>query len=188
MGTLRYIANTSLDGYTADAEGNFDWTDPTPQVHAAINALERETRVELLGRRMYEVLKVWQDITDTFFGRPAEPVEREFGELWRGFDKVVYSRTLPDVDTPRTTLERSFDLDAVRELVASTDGVVTVGGADLAGQALQAGLVSDLHLFVSPVVVGGGTPALPHGMRLDLAWDRTETFPNGVVHLRYTVS
>ncbi|MBL0885184.1 dihydrofolate reductase family protein [Myceligenerans indicum] len=185
MGTLRYAAITSLDGYTADADGVFDWARPSPEVHAAVNELERETRVSLLGRRMYEVLKVWQDVTDTLGEAPAAPVEREYAEIWRGYDKVVYSTTLPGVDTPRTRLEHSFDPAAVRELVERTEGVVTIGGAGLAAHALRAGLVDEVQLFVSPVAVGGGTAAMPEGLRLNLILDGVDTFSDGVVRLVY---
>jgi dihydrofolate reductase len=184
MGRLIYAAIASLDGYVADEGGNFDWSAPDEEVHAFVNELQRTVGTQLLGRRMYEVLAVW-DTIDT--GPDQEPVMREFAELWRAADKVVYSRTLGSVSTARTRLDRDFDPEAVRALKAEADRDLTVGGPGLAEQALRAGLVDDVHLFLSPVVVGGGTRALPDGLRLDLTLVDDRRFRNGVVHLGYRV-
>jgi dihydrofolate reductase len=182
MANLIYSAIASLDGYVADADGSFDWAAPDEEVHAFVNDLERPVGTYLYGRRMYEVMSYWHTApTD-----PAQhPVARDFAEIWRAADKVVYSRTLASVSTPRTRLERDFDPEAVRALKAGADRDISVGGPELAGQAIAAGLVDECHLFLSPVVVGGGTPALPDGVRwpLDLLGERR--FGNGVVHLHY---
>lgn len=171
---LAYSAITSLDGYVADADGRFDWSAPDEEVHAFVNDLERPTGTWLLGRRMYEVLAVWETIDD------PEPVMRDFAQIWRAADKVVYSRTLAEPSTARTRIERKFDPEAVRRM----DGELSIGGPELAAHAIRAGLVDELRLFVSPVVVGGGTPALPD-VRWDLELVEERRFGNGVVYVRY---
>ena len=183
MGRLIYTAIASLDGYVADADGNFDWCAPDDEVHAFVNELQRTVGTELLGRRMYDVLAVWDSIT----GPDEAPVIRDFAELWRASDKVVYSRTLDAVSTARTRLERDFDADAVRALKEDADRDLSIGGPELAGEALRAGLIDEVHLLLSPVLVGGGTPALPDGLRLDLSLVDERRFGNGVVHLGYRV-
>jgi dihydrofolate reductase len=184
VGRLIYGAIASLDGYVADADGNFDWAAPDDEVHAFVNELQRAAGTQLLGRRMYDVLAVWETI-DT--GPDQAPVIREFADLWRGSDKVVYSRTLESVSTARTRLERDFDPEAVRALKADADRDLTVGGPGLAEQALRAGLVDEVYLFLSPVVVGGGTRALPDGLHVDLTLVDERRFGNGVVYLGYRV-
>jgi dihydrofolate reductase len=184
MSRLVYTAIASLDGYVADAEGKWDWSVPSDEVHAFVNDIERAAGTMLYGRRMYEVLRAWE----TLGVEPDEPaVIRDFGELWRAADKVVYSSTLRSVETARTRLERTFDPDAVRALKASTDRPLSIGGPTLAATALRAGLVDEIHLLLSPVVVGGGTPALPSDLRLDLSLLDTRRFANGVVHVHYAV-
>ncbi len=181
MGRLVYTTICSLDGYTADTGGGFDWAMPDEEVHAFVNDLERPLGTYLYGRRMYETMAAWQDM-----GGPGEhPVEVDYAEIWRAADKVVYSTTLAEVSTPRTRLERSFDPDAVRRLVREADRDVSLGGPTLAASALRAGLVDDLHLFLHPVVVGGGTRALPDGVRLDLELVDEHRFASGVVHLHH---
>ena len=184
MGRLIYAAIASLDGYVADEDGNFDWCAPDEEVHAFVNEQQRNAGTQLLGRRMYDVLAVWETI-DT--GPEQEPVMRDYAEIWRAADKVVYSRTLESVSTARTRLERDFDPEAVRALKDNSDRDLTIGGPGLAAEALRAGLVDEAHLFLSPVVVGGGTSALPHGLRLDLTLVDERRFGNGVVHLGYRV-
>ncbi|MCW2974395.1 MAG: Bifunctional deaminase-reductase [Thermoleophilia bacterium] len=184
MARLVYTAITSLDGYVNDRDGKFDWSAPDEQVHQAVNDLEREVGTYLLGRRMYEIMSFWQaQPTDD----PDEPIMSDYAGIWQAAEKVVYSTTLGAVDTPRTRLEREFDVDAVRALVAGAERTVGIGGATLAGQALRAGLVDELHLLHSPVVVGGGTRALPDDLRLDLELVSERRFDNGVVHVHYRV-
>ncbi|SFR68867.1 Dihydrofolate reductase [Agromyces sp. CF514] len=181
MGRLVYTAITSLDGYMADAEGGFDWAMPSEQVHAAVNAQERAIGTMLIGRRMYQVLAAWEDMPVD--GAPE--VIREYAEIWRATDKVVYSSTLERVRTAKTRLVRSFDADAVRELVETSATDVSIGGPTLAAHALRAGLVDEYRHYVSPVVVGGGNPALPVGIRLDLELVDQRRFSNGVVYAGY---
>jgi dihydrofolate reductase len=179
---LIYSVIMSLDGYIADADGNFDWAAPDDEVHAFVNDLERPVGTYLYGRRMYQTMTYWET-APTAGSQPA--VERDFAGMWQAADKVVYSRTLDGVSTERTRLEREFDPGAVRALKASAERDVTVGGADLAAQAIRAGLVDEWHLFLTPVVVGGGTPALPDGAKVRLELLDERHFGSGVVHLRY---
>ena len=174
---LVYSAIASLDGYVADADGRFEWSAPDEEVHAFVNDLERPVGTFLLGRRMYEVLVPWETIDD-----PA-PAMRDFAQIWRAADKVVYSRTLEAPSSARTRIEREFDPEAVRRMKA--EGELSIGGPELAGHAIRAGLVDELRLFLSPVVVGGGTPALPDGVRWPLELVDERRFGNGVVYARY---
>jgi dihydrofolate reductase len=180
---LMYSSIASLDGYVADAQGNFDWAMPDDEVHAFVNDLERPAGTYLYGRGMYEVMAVWETM-DT----PADSPTRDFATIWRAADKIVYSRTLEAVSTPRTRLEREFDPDAVRQLKESASSDITVGGPGLAAHALKAGLVDECQLFVTPVLVGGGTRSLPDDVRLQLELLDERRFRNGVVYLRYAVS
>lgn len=182
MAKLIYTVLTSLDGYIEDDDGKFDWVGIDHEVHAFVNDLTRPIGTEIYGRRMYETMAVWQTI-DEESADSAE--EMDFGKLWRSLDKVVYSTTLDAVSTPRTRLERTFDPDAVRDLKESADRDLSIGGPTLAEHAFRAGLVDEVHLFVSPVVVGGGKPGLPRGVRLDLELVDERRFANGVVHLHH---
>jgi dihydrofolate reductase len=181
MAKLIYSAITSLDGYVADADGRFDWSVPDEEVHAAVNDLMRPVGTQLYGRRLYEVMAAWE----TLDGGSA--AMRDFAAIWRDSDKVVHSTTLQAVSSARTRIERAFDPAAVAALKVSADRDLLVGGPELAGQALAAGLVDELHLFVSPVAVGGGTRALPSGLRIDLDLLGTRRFASGVVQGSYTV-
>ena len=179
MANLIYAAISSLDGYVADEAGAFDWAVPDEEVHAFVNDLEREVGTYLYGRRLYDVMVGWETATS------ESPLLGDFAEIWRAADKVVYSRTLPEVASSRTRIERAFEPEAVRRMKAATDRDISVGGPSLAAQAIGAGLVDELHLFLTPIVVGGGTPALPAGVRLRLELLDERRFGNGVVHLRY---
>jgi dihydrofolate reductase len=179
MARLLYSAITSLDGYIADADGVFEWAAPGEEVHAFVNDLERPIGTHLYGRRMYEVMRVWETMDD-----PA-PVMRDFAEIWRAADKIVYSTTLDAPTTARTRVERAFDPEAVRALKAGAGRDLSVGGAGLAAHALAAGLVDEVALFLNPIVVGGGTRALPDGVRLPLQLVDERRFAGGVVYLRY---
>jgi dihydrofolate reductase len=179
MAKLIYTALTSLDGFVADAAGNFDWAAPDEDVHAYVNDLERTVGTYLYGRRMYETMLFWE----TGGGDGSSAVVQDFAHLWRAADKVVYSRTLASPASGKTRIERALDPAQVRALKAAAPRDLSIGGASLAGQAIHAGLVDELRLFLSPVVVGGGTRALPDGLRLVLLHEHR--FPGGVVHLRY---
>ncbi len=182
MAKLIYAAITSLDGYIEDAEGNFDWAAPDEEVHAFVNDLERPIGTYLYGRRMYDTMHVWEH-PDTFAGDSA--VGLDFAAIWQAADKIVYSTTLDAVSSARTRIERTFDADAVRAMKTSAPSDISVGGADLAAQAFAAGLVDELHLFLNPIVVGGGKPALPGGVRAQLELLDEHRFAQGVVHLHY---
>jgi dihydrofolate reductase len=182
VAALIYSAIASLDGYVADEHGNFDWAAPGPEVHGFINELERPVGTYLYGRRMYETMVVWDD-PDAFADQPAHM--REFSQVWRAADKVVYSTTLEAPSSDRTRIERSFDPDAVRRMKAEAAADLTVGGAGLAAQAIAAGLVDEYQLFLAPIIVGGGNPALPSGVRVKLELLAERRFANGVAYLRY---
>jgi dihydrofolate reductase len=184
MAKLIYSAIASLDGYVADADGKFDWAAPDEEVHAVVNELERPIGTYLYGRRMYEVMVYWEDARKLAGQRP---VSKDFAEIWHGADKVVYSRTLKTVSSARTRIEHDFDPAAVREMKSQASLDISVGGPELAGQAIAAGLVDEIHLFLTPVIVGAGTRSLPDNVvvRLELLDERR--FGNGVVHLQYRV-
>jgi dihydrofolate reductase len=184
MAKLIYAAITSLDGYVADEEGNFDWAAPDEEVHAFINDLERRVGTHLYGRRMYEVMVDWET-AHTFADQPA--VGLDYARIWQAADKIVYSRTLQTVSSTRTRIEHEFEPEAVRQLTAAAQQDISVAGPNLAAQAIQAGLVDECHLFVNPVVVGGGNPALPSHTRLDLELLDERRFSSGVVYLRYSI-
>jgi dihydrofolate reductase len=182
MAKLIYAAITSLDGYVADEEGNFDWAEPDEEVHAFVNDLERPVGTYLYGRRMYEVMAYWE----TAHAVPDQPsFALDFANIWQAADKIVYSKTLETVATTRTRIERAFDPEAVRQMKAKADRDITVGGPDLAAQAIRAGLVDELQLFLSPVLVGSGNPSLPNDVRLKLELLDQRRFGNGVVYLHY---
>ncbi|MHA7305941.1 dihydrofolate reductase family protein [Arthrobacter sp. TMN-49] len=184
MGRLIYTAITSLDGYVADVDGNFDWSMPNPEVHAYINNLERPIGIYLLGRRLYDVMKVW----DTFYGRVDLPPEMvDYATIWQQAQKIIYSTTLSEASAANTRIEANFDPASIRRLKAEAATDLSVGGADLAGQTLNAGLVDQIHLLISPVMVGGGKRALPEGFSTSLELLGQRRFSNGVVHLHYSV-
>jgi dihydrofolate reductase len=182
MARLIYSAITSVDGYVADESGGFEWAAPDEEVHAAVNDLLRPAGTHLYGRRMYDVLVAWETM-DAGLEQPA--VIRDFAALWRAADKVVYSTTLDTVHSARTRIERRFDAPAVQAMKDAATRDLTIGGPTLAAEALQHGLVDECHLFLNPVAVGGGLPALPRSsfVRFELVDQRR--FANGVVHLHY---
>ena len=184
MGRLVYSAICSLDGYVNDERGVFDWAAPDEEVHRFVNEQERDIGTYLYGRRMYDVMRFWETAG-------AEPGESDalvdFARIWRAADKVVFSTTLDEATTDRTRLEHSFDAGSVRRLVDEAGTDVSIGGPTIAAEALRAGLVDDVHLLLNPVVVGGGTAALPDGLRLDLELVDEFRFAGGVVHLHYAV-
>ena len=182
MGRLTYSAIQSLDGYVADAAGKFDWAMPDESVHRFANELQRPIGTNLLGRRMYEVMSAWETL-GTDGDEPA--YVKEFGELWRASDKVVYSASLGSVSGARTRLERAFEPEDVRRMKDELAGDISIGGPTLAAQAIFAGLVDEYDMFVVPVAVGGGTRSLPDGIRLDLQLVDQRRFDNGTVFMSY---
>ena len=185
MGRLIYSAIASLDGYVEDEQGKFDWAAPDDEVHAFVNDLERPVGTYLYGRRMYETMVFWETVS-TGADQPA--VIRDFAEIWRAAEKIVYSRTLSTAASARTRIERNCEPDAIRRLKETAAADITIGGAELAGQAIATGLVDECHLFLGPVVVGSGKRALPDNIRAQLELLDERRFQNGVVHLHYRIS
>jgi dihydrofolate reductase len=184
MAKLIYVSNVSLDGYIEDANGNFDWTAPSDEYFAFITDVVRPVGTYLYGRRLYETMAVWET-------EPALSAQSDlmayFANVWQAAAKVVYSTTLDAVLTGKTKLERRFDPDSVRDMKASAASDLVVGGPNLAAHAFRAGLVDECHLFVVPVIVGGGKPSLPIGTRAELELLDERRFGSGVVYLRYRV-
>jgi dihydrofolate reductase len=182
-GKLIYSAIASLDGFVADEHGNFDWAAPDEEVHALVNDLERGVGTYLYGRRIYEVMAVWETMPTA--GEPA--VIQDYKNIWRTADKVVFSRTLESPATLRTRIEPNFEPDAVRRMKAAAERDLSVGGPHLAAQAFQAGLIDEIHLFLAPVIVGSGNRALPENVRLELELLDERRFRGGFVHLHHRV-
>ena len=180
MAILTYVAIASLDGYVEDEQGKFDWAAPDEEVHAFVNELERPVGIYLYGRRMYETMVYWESDGD------RRPVSQDYAEIWRVAEKIVYSRTLQTVSSERTRIERELDASAIKRLKETSRSDISIGGADLAGQAIAEGLVDECHLFLGPVLVGGGKRALPAGIRAGLQLLDERRFRNGVVYLRYS--
>ena len=170
---IRYGIICSLDGYIEDAEGKFDWARPSDEVHRFVNELERGVETYLYGRGMYETMVAWETMDE------PHPVLRDYAEIWRAADKIVFSSTLTEVRSGRTRIERSFGPEAI------PDGIVSIGGPGLAASAFAADVIDEVHLFVCPVIVGGGKPALPTGVRMNLRLQNEHSFANGTVHLEY---
>lgn len=185
MAKLIYSAIASLDGYIEDTDGSFDWAAPDAEVHAFANDLERPIGTHLYGRRMYETMVYWE--TAPTSGADDDAIHNDFAAIWQAADKVVYSTTLKEPASARTRIERTFDPDAIRQLKDSAERDISIGGAALAAEALRAGLVDELQLLLVPVIVGGGKPALPDGLRLHLALLAERRFANGTVYLQYRV-
>jgi len=179
MASLIYSAIASLDGYVEDEQGRFEWAAPDEEVHAFVNHLERPVGTHLYGRRMYETMVYWETDDDD------AAVARDFAEIWRAAEKIVYSRTLQTVSSERTRIEREFDAEAVKRLKESARSDISIGGAELAGQAIAKGLVDECHLVLVPVLVGGGKRALPAGVHAELELLGERRFRSGVVYLHY---
>ena len=184
MARLIYSAIASLDGYINDEEGRFDWSAPDEEVHAFVNDRERPIGTYLYGRRLYDVMAVWETMSTE--GEP--PVMSDYAEIWRAADKVVYSRTLEEPRSARTRIEREFEPEAVRRLKDEAGHDVSVGGATLAAEAFRAGLVDECRLILAPVIVGAGKRALPEASRLDLELLDERRFTGGFVHLHYRLT
>jgi dihydrofolate reductase len=179
---LIYSAIASLDGYIEDAQGKFDWARPDEEVHTFVNDLERQVGTYLYGRRMYETMVYWENPPGL---ADQPPFIRDYAEVWREAEKVVYSRTLEAVSSASTRIEREFDPEAVRQMKSSAERDISVGGPNLAARAIEAGLVDELHLFAVPAVVGAGKRWLPDDVRMKLELLDERRFANGTVHLHY---
>jgi dihydrofolate reductase len=185
MADLIYFTISSLDGYIEDIDGNFDWSEPDEEVHSYINNLVRAAGTYLYGRRMYETMIVWETDPNLAGG---SPIYRDFAEIWQAADKIVYSSSLEGVSTSKTRMERVFDPEAVRQLKAAARQNLLIGGPDLAAHAFRAGLIDECQLLLAPVLIGGGKPALPSNIRLELELLEERRFHNGMVYLRYKVT
>ena len=185
MAHVIYIANLSLDGHTEDIEGKFDWIDhPDDEGFKLITNLVRATGTHLYGRRMYETMSVWE--TDPNLAAESS-LRRDFAEVWQAADKIVYSRTLETISTRKTQLERKFDPETIRQLKAAGEHDILIGGPELAAHAFRSGLIDECHLFLTPIIVGGGKQALPDNVRFELELLEERRFGSGVVFLRYRV-
>jgi len=182
MAHLIYSAISSLDGYIEDVNGQFDWAAPDEEVHGFINNLVRAARTFLYGRRMYETMVVWE--TDPNLAEDS-PITQDFAEMWQAANKIVYSKTLEAVSTRKTRLERNFDPEAIRRLKEAVEHDILIGGPELAAHAFQSGLIDECHLFLTPIIVGGGKPSLPDNVRLELELLEERRFGNGMVYLHY---
>ncbi len=182
MAQLIYSAISSLDGYIEDRDGNFDWAMPDEEVHTFINNLERTVGTYLLGRRMYEIMMVWE--TDPNLAADS-PLTQDFAQIWQAADKIVYSKTLASASTRKTKIERNFDPEAIKQLKKTVQHDISIGGPELAAHAFRSGLIDECHLFLTPIVVGGGKPSLPENVGLELELLEERRFGNGVGFLRY---
>jgi dihydrofolate reductase len=185
VGKLLYLAITSLDGYIEDESGRFDWAEPDEEAHTFVNNLERSVGTHLYGRRLYDTMVYWETAHTV---ADLAPYALEYAEIWQAAEKVVYSRTLEAASSARTRIERDFDPDAIRELKAAGESDLSVGGAELAAQALRAGLVDEIQLLVAPAVVGGGKRALPDSVHAKLELLDERRVGNGMVFLRYRIA
>jgi len=190
MGKLIYLITTSLDGYVADENGNFDWAMPSEEVHAFVNDMVRSVGTSLLGRNMYEIMKVWEEIPTEGVSGPymdgPSIAMNDYAKIWRDSKKIVYSTSLVDVTTANTSLERSFDPSAVQKLVAESDTDFDIGGPHLASQAIKAGIVDEYHQIIAPILIGGGNHWLPKDAKGKLKLVDVRKFENGFVHHKYS--
>lgn len=184
MAHLIYSAISSLDGYIEDTNGNFDWAMPDEGVHRFINDLERTAGTYLYGRRMYETMIVWE--TDPNLAADS-PITQDFAEIWQAANKIVYSKTLAAASTRKTQIERNFNPEAIQQLKKTAEHDITIGGPELAAHAFRSGLIDECHLFLTPIIVGGGKPSLPDHVRVELELLEERRFGNGMVFLRYRV-
>ncbi len=182
MANLIYSAISSLDGYIEDLDGNFEWAMPDEEAHSFMNNLERAAGTYLYGRRMYEIMMVWETDPNLI---AESPITRDFAETWQAANKIVYSKTLETVSTRRTQLERTFDPEAIRHLKETVEDNIIIAGPGLAAHAFRAGLIDECHLFLVPILVGGGKSALPDNLRLELELLEERRFGNGMVYLHY---
>ncbi len=182
MANLIYMANTSLDGYTEDRQGKFDWTTPSDELFKFITNLVQATHTHVYGRRMYEAMRVWE--TDPSLAAESQ-LRSDFAEVWQAANKIVYSRTLETISTRKTQLERTFDPGAIRQLKEASEHDILIGGPELAAHAFQAGLIDECHLFIAPILLGGGKSALPDNVRLELELLAERRFRSGTVYLGY---
>jgi len=188
MGKLIYLITTSIDGFVADKDGNFSWARPTEEVHSFVNDALRNVGLVLMGRNLYETMKVWDDIPTEGVGGPMDgpsPAMNDYAKIWRDARKIVYSTTLSEVTTANTTLERSFDVEAIKKLVAESDRDVDIGGPHLAAEAIRVNIIDEYHQIIAPVMIGSGNYWLPKDVTNQFELTDVRKFENGSVHLQY---
>lgn len=188
MGKLIYAITTSLDGYVADHKGNFDWAQPSEEVHNFFNNIVRNTGTSLLGRKMYEVMKVWDDIPTEGTGGPMDgpsAAMNDYAKIWRSTKKIIYSTTMTEVEIANATLERTFDPAVIKKLVAESDKDVDIGGPQLTAEAIKAGIVDEFHQIIAPVIIGSGNYWLPKEFQAELKLVEVRKFDNDFAHLHY---
>jgi dihydrofolate reductase len=189
MGKLIYLISTSLDGYVADKNGDFSWSKPTEEVHTFVNDQVRNVSTMLIGRNMYETLKAWDDIptegvSGPYMDGPSQAVN-DYAKIWKAAKKIVYSTSLSEISIANTTIERSFDPNAIQKLVASSDKDFDIGGPHLAAEAIKANIIDEYHQIICPIIIGEGNPWLPKDVKLKLKLTDIRKFKNGFVHLQY---
>ena len=188
MGKLIYFAMTSLDGFVADQDGNFEWAMPSEEVHAYINNIARNVGTSLLGRNMYEIMKVWDTMPTDGTGGPMDgPSEamNDYAKIWQAAKKIVYSTTLSDVAIANAKIERAFNPEAVKKLVAESNKDFDISGPHLAAEAIKAGIVDEYHQILVPVIIGSGNYWLPKDVQVNLELVDVRKFENVFVHLKY---
>jgi len=188
MGKLIYLISTSLDGYVADKNGKFDWSMPSEESHAFVNDTLRNVGTILMGRNLYETMKVWDEIPTEGTGGPMDgpsPAMNDYAKIWKAAKKIVYSTTLSEVTTADTTLERSFDPSAIQKLVAESDKDFDIGGPHLAAQAIKANIIDEYHQIIVPIMIGSGNYWLPKDVKIQFKLADLRKFENGFVHLQY---
>jgi dihydrofolate reductase len=188
MGKLIYLITTSLDGFIADENGNFDWAMPSEEVHAFVNDTVRNVGTSLMGRKMYEIMKVWDDIPTEGTSGPMDGPSKamnDYAKLWRTTEKIVYSATLSEVTIANATIERTFNPDVVQKLVAKSEHDFDIGGPNLASEAIQANIVDEYHQIIVPQIIGNGKYWLPKDVHIKLIIRDMRKFENGFVHLQY---
>lgn len=189
MGKLIYLITTSLDGYVADKDGKFDWGMPTEQVHNFVNDTLRNVGTFLMGSKLYQTMKVWDDIPEEgtsgpYMDGPSQSMN-DFSRIWRDANKIVYSNSLTELTIANATIELSFDPNGIQKVVAKSDKDYGIGGPNLAGQAIKAGIVDEIHQIIAPIMIGGGNFWLPKDVNLKLKLVDMRKFENGFVHLQY---
>jgi dihydrofolate reductase len=189
MGKLIYLITTSLDGYAADKNGKFDWAMPTEEVHTFVNEALHNVGTILMGHKLYETMKVWDEIptegvSGPYMDGPSQAMN-DFSKIWRGANKIVYSTSLSNVEIENTKIERSFDPIAIQKLVSESDKDYDIGGPNLAGQAIKANIIDEYHQIIVPLILGGGNHWLAGGNKNKLELVDMRKFENGFVHLQY---
>lgn len=189
MGKLIYLITTSLDGYVADDNGNFSWAMPSEEVHTFVNDTLQNVGTILMGRKLYETMKVWEEIptegtSGPYMDGPSQEMN-DYAKIWHGANKIVYSTTMNEVAIANTTIERSFDPDALQKIVAESDKDLDIGGPQLAGEAFKAGIIDEFHQIIAPVLIGSGNPWIPKDVTGKFELMETRQFQNGFVHLHY---